>query len=148
MLEHRGYRIVRYYHEMIRPIPGVVPQPPELPVQPYSAEFEEAVRLAHNDAFSTHWGSIAMDRERWGDLIGSRTFRPDCSFLSLDSDGAVQAYVLVNQWVPGEAWVGLVGTRQRARPSRAMPRPAWASTRRTPPGPAPCTPRWDSSWTR
>jgi ribosomal protein S18 acetylase RimI-like enzyme len=115
MLERRGYRIVRYYHEMARPIPGVVPQPPQLPVRPYSAELAESVRLAHNDAFSTHWGSIPIDPARWGALVSSRTFRPDCSFLSLDSDGEVQAYVLVSQWVPGEAWVELVGTRQRAR---------------------------------
>jgi ribosomal protein S18 acetylase RimI-like enzyme len=115
MLEHRGYRIVRYYHEMTRPIPGVVPAPPELAVQPYSAELEEAVRLAHNDAFTTHWGSIPMDADGWADMVGSRTFRPDCSFVSLDSDGEVQAYVLVAQWVPGEGWVNLVGTRQRAR---------------------------------
>jgi ribosomal protein S18 acetylase RimI-like enzyme len=115
MLERRGYRILRYYHEMSRPIPGVVPPPPELPVQPYSAEWEEAVRLAHNDAFSTHWGSIPMDPDRWSNLVGSRTFRPECSFFSVDSEGSVRAYVLVNQWVPGEAWVGLVGTRQQAR---------------------------------
>jgi mycothiol synthase len=115
MLEHRGYRILRYYHEMTRPIPGVVPPQPELPVQAYSAGLAEAIRLAHNDAFSTHWGSIPWDPDRWNNLTGSRTFRPDCSFVSLDSDGEVQAYVLVNQWVPGEAWVSLVGTRQRAR---------------------------------
>jgi ribosomal protein S18 acetylase RimI-like enzyme len=115
MLERRGYQIVRYYHEMSRPIPGTLPPPPELPVRRYSAELAEAVRLAHNDAFSTHWGSSPRDADAWASLTGSRTFRPDCSFVSLDAAGEVQAYVLVNQWVPGEAWVGLVGTRQRAR---------------------------------
>jgi ribosomal protein S18 acetylase RimI-like enzyme len=125
MLERRGYRIVRYYHELSRPIPGVLPPPPQLPVRRYSAELAESVRLAHNDAFSTHWGSSPRDADSWASLVGSRTFRPDCSFVSLssdgvnsdgvDSDGDVQAYVLVSQWVPGEAWVGLVGTRQRAR---------------------------------
>ena len=116
MLEHRGYRVLRYYHEMTRPIPGVVPQPPtEVPVQPYSAELAEAVRLAHNDAFSTHWGSMPMLPDGWASLTESRTFRPELSFVSLDPDGEVRAYVLVNQWVAGEAWVGLVGTRQRAR---------------------------------
>ncbi|MEO6502892.1 MAG: GNAT family N-acetyltransferase [Jatrophihabitantaceae bacterium] len=133
MLERRGYSVVRYYHELSRPIPGVLPPPPELPVRRYSAELAEAVRLAHNDAFSTHWGSIERDADSWASLVGSRTFRPDCSFVSLASDddsdgddsdgsdgggasdGGVQAYVLVSQWVAGEAWVGLVGTRQRAR---------------------------------
>jgi mycothiol synthase len=115
MLERRGYRVVRYYHEMARPIPGAIPPPPDLPVRPYSAELVEAIRLAHNDAFSTHWGSTPMAADRWHDLLASRTFRPDCSFVSLDGDGGVRAYVLVAQWVPGEAWVNLVGTRQRDR---------------------------------
>ena len=120
MLERRGYQIVRYYQELSRPIPGVLPPPPELPVRRYSAELAEAVRLAHNDAFSTHWGAIERDADSWASLVGSRTFRPDCSFVSLasdgdDADGEVQAYVLVSQWVDGEAWVALVGTRQRSR---------------------------------
>ncbi len=81
----------------------------------YSAELSEQVRLAHNDAFSTHWGSVPMTAEHWQSLVDSRTFRPDCSFVCLDSDGAVLAYVLICQWVAGEAWVHLVGTRQQAR---------------------------------
>ncbi len=113
MLEHRGYRILRYYHEMTRPIPGAPPS--RLPLRRYSAELAEAVRLAHNDAFSTHSGAIPMAAEAWAVLTGSQTFRPDCSFLSLGQDGVVQAYTLVCQWVPGEAWVHLVGTRQQAR---------------------------------
>jgi GNAT superfamily N-acetyltransferase len=115
MLERRGYQIVRYYHEMARPIPGVLPEPPQLPVRRYSAELAEEVRLAHNDAFSTHWGSIPMPADQWQSMVSSRTFRPDCSYLSVDSDGRVLAYVLVCQWVAGEAWVHLVGTRQQAR---------------------------------
>ena len=115
MLERRGYQIVRYYHELARPIPGVLPEPPALPVQPFSAELAEQVRLAHNDAFSTHWGSIPVTAEHWQDLLDSRTFRPDCSFVSVDSEGVVQSYVLVCQWVAGEAWVHLVGTRHQAR---------------------------------
>ncbi|HEY0167937.1 MAG TPA: GNAT family N-acetyltransferase [Jatrophihabitans sp.] len=118
MLERRGYRILRYYHEMTRPISGApLPPtpPPRLPLRRYSADLAEAVRLAHNDAFSTHWGSIPIDAEAWAALTGSQTFRPDCSFVSLGPDGVVQAYILVCQWVPGEAWVHLVGTRQQAR---------------------------------
>ncbi len=148
MLERRGYQVVRYYQELSRPIPGVLPPQPELPVRPYSAELAEAVRLAHNDAFSTHWGASPRDAESWASLVGSRTFRPDCSFVILASDlaasdggasdaaasdaaasdggasdaaagdveaGDVEAYVLVGQWVEGEAWINLVGTRQRSR---------------------------------
>lgn len=115
MLERRGYRILRYHQELSRPIPGVQPPPPQLPVRPYSAELAEAVRLAHNDAFSTHWGFFERDADSWAGMVGSATLRPDCSFVSLDADGEVQAYVLVNQWAPRQAWVSLVGTRQRVR---------------------------------
>lgn len=115
MLEHRGYRAVRYYHEMSRPLPGVLPPSPDLPVQRYSAELTEAVRLAHNDAFSTHWGSIPTDSDRWHARFSSGTFRPEGSFVVVGSEGIVQAYVLVCQWVPGQAWIDLVGTRQQAR---------------------------------
>ncbi|MEA2207325.1 MAG: mycothiol synthase [Blastocatellia bacterium] len=115
MLERRGYSVVRYYHEMARPIPGVLPEPPRLPVRRYSAELAEELRLAHNDAFSTHWGSVPATVEHWQSMLSSRTFRPDCSYLSLDSDGRVLSYVVVCQWVAGEAWVHLVGTRQEAR---------------------------------
>lgn len=138
LLERRGYQVVRYYQELSRPIPGELPPQPELPVRRYSAELAEAVRLAHNDAFSTHWGASPRDAESWASLVGSRTFRPDCSFVILASDLAasdpagsdmaasdgaasagadadVEAYVLVGQWVEGEAWVNLVGTRQRSR---------------------------------
>jgi ribosomal protein S18 acetylase RimI-like enzyme len=103
---------------MARPIPGVLLPPPRLPVRRYSPELAEAVRLAHNDAFSTHWAFIPMGAEQWQSMVESRTFRPDCSFVSMDSDdpeGVVQSYVLVAQWVGGEAWVQLVGTRQHAR---------------------------------
>ena len=79
MLERRGYQVVRYYHELARPIPGVLPDPPQLPVRRYSAELAEELRLAHNDAFSTHWGSIPVTVEHWQSMLDSQTFRPDCS---------------------------------------------------------------------
>jgi mycothiol synthase len=121
MLERRGYHVLRYHHELVRPIPGVLPEEPSLPVQRYTPELEEAVRLAHNDAFSAHWGSTPIDPQRWHDNTHARAFRPECSFLSCapadgqDADPTVLAYVFVAQWVPGEAWVSLVGTRPAAR---------------------------------
>jgi ribosomal protein S18 acetylase RimI-like enzyme len=115
MLEHRGYRIVRYFHEMQRPLPGPPIALTAQPVQPYRAELAEQVRLAHNDAFSTHWDSTARSAEAWQAQLASRTLRADASFVSTDADGSVAAYVLARQWVDGELWVDLVGSRQSAR---------------------------------
>ena len=114
MLERRGYQIVRYYHDMERQLSDPLP-PSALPVSRYRPELAEPTRLAHNDAFSTHWGSAPRSVEAWQELVGSRNFQPQLSFVALAEDGSVSAYVLVRQWVEGEAWVTLVGTRQQAR---------------------------------
>jgi ribosomal protein S18 acetylase RimI-like enzyme len=115
MLEHRGYEVVRYYHSMKRALPAAELTPPTTPVTPYRDDFLEATRIAHNDAFSTHWGSAPQDEAEWRDSMTSRTFRPAASFLALAEDGSVDAYVLSNQWVNDELYVGVVGTRQAAR---------------------------------
>lgn len=115
MLARRGYQIVRHSHDMARDLPDQLPALSDRPVQRFSAELGEATRLAHNDAFSTHWGSSPRSAEQWQDMLDSRTFRPEASHVCLDADGQVLAYVIVRQWVPGEAWIDLVGTRQRAR---------------------------------
>ena len=115
LLAHRGYRVARYFTDMRRPLPGDDLGPVDVRVQPYRPELAERVRLAHNDAFATHWGSTAQTVEAWRDRLASRTFRPDVATVVLDGGGDVLAYVLTYQWVEGELYVGQVGTRQRAR---------------------------------
>lgn len=115
MLEHRGYRVLRYFHEMERRLGGELPPAPSVPVLPYVPELSASVRLAHNEAFSTHWGSTSWSDAEWQDFIGSRTFRPRLCFLSLGPDGEVDAFAMGRQWVHGEVWVDIVGTREHAR---------------------------------
>jgi len=115
LLEHRGYAVVRHYHSMKRALPASELLPTDTPVTPYRDEFAEATRLAHNDAFSTHWGSAPKDEAEWQDAMGSRSFRPKTSFVALADDGSVDAYVLNYQWVDAELYVGQVGTRIAAR---------------------------------
>lgn len=91
LLEHRGYAIERYYRELERPIPGAPVAEPAADVAPYSAELSEQVRLAHNDAFSTHWGSTPRGALRWQSYIGSRSSRPGAGLVSLAPDGRVLA---------------------------------------------------------
>ncbi|HEU5271403.1 MAG TPA: GNAT family N-acetyltransferase [Jatrophihabitans sp.] len=115
LLERRGYRQVRHFHHLERPLPGELPEPPALPVRRFSPELTEQVRLAHNEAFAEHWGSSPRTPENWRELVESRSSRPELSFLSLAEDGTVDAYLLSWQWQPGELHIGLVGTRPRAR---------------------------------
>jgi ribosomal protein S18 acetylase RimI-like enzyme len=114
LLEHRGYRIARYFTDMERPLPGDPLPAADQHVRPYRSELSEKVRLAHNDAFATHWGSTARSAQAWREQLASRTFRPDSSTVWMQ-DGDVLGYVLTYQWVEGELYIGQVGTRQRAR---------------------------------
>ncbi len=117
LLTHRGYRIVRYFHEMSRPVPGEPLPTTEVTATLISPtdEHEERVRLAHNVAFRDHWGSGEMTAEVWHDHWTARGSRLALSSLALDDDGAVLAYVLVGQWVDREAYVSIVGTVPEGR---------------------------------
>jgi len=115
LLEHRGYKIVRYFVEMKRKLPGPVLDQPAVELRSYASELSEAVRIAHNDAFATHWGSTGRAPAEWADQLRSRTFRPRASFVHLDEDRSVDAYVLGYQWLDGELYIGQIGTVQAAR---------------------------------
>lgn len=111
-----GYQPVRYFTDMTRPLPGdPLTVEPDSRIRPYGPDIAEATRLAHNDAFATHWGSTPMTPERWADLVDARSFRPDDSRVVLSDDGAVLAYTLCGQWVDRELYINLVGTVQAAR---------------------------------
>lgn len=114
LLERRGYHIARYFTDMERALPGEPLPPSDGHVQAYRPELSEQVRLAHNDAFSTHWGSTARTEQAWREQMESRSFRPDSSTVWVEA-GDVLGYVLTYQWVDRELYIGQVGTRQRAR---------------------------------
>jgi ribosomal protein S18 acetylase RimI-like enzyme len=115
LLERRGYQVARYFTDMERPLPGEPLGPADARVQAYRAQWQEAVRQAHNEAFADHWGSAAQTAQAWDHWMTSRSFRPGTSTACLGPDGQVLAYVLTYQWVDRELYVGQVGTRRSAR---------------------------------
>ena len=118
MLEHRGYRVVRWYNELERPLDGrvTVPGPDGVVLRAPREDDEEAVRLAHNDAFRDHWGSGPSSPEGWHDTWTGSSARGDVSTLAVDEGtGEVLAYVLCSEYVDRELYVELVGTRREAR---------------------------------
>lgn len=116
LMTDRGYAVGRWFTDMTRPLPGpplasaVDPQ-----IVPFTQQLSEPVRLAHNDAFATHWGSTALTPARWADIVAARSFRAADSRVLLGAEDEVLAYVLCGQWVDRELYVSLVGTRQAAR---------------------------------
>jgi mycothiol synthase len=96
LLRRAGLAEVRWFAHMSRPLTDL----PELrPVEgvelvPFSWDRDEEVRLAHNAAFTDHYGSSERDTASWQLMFtGRQAFRPDLSVLAVE-DGAVVAYTL------------------------------------------------------
>ncbi|WP_165962663.1 GNAT family N-acetyltransferase [Occultella glacieicola] len=115
LLTGRGYEIVRYFTAMQRPLPGdPLPEVTDPRVVPVTEELAEPLRLAHNEAFASHWGSAPQEPEQWAKGMEARSLRPATSRAAV-ADGEVLAYVITGQWVDRELYISIVGTRPSAR---------------------------------
>jgi mycothiol synthase len=126
MLTGAGFTAERYFREMslrLRDHAGQDSAVPDgLRLVRYELAYDEATRLAHNEAFRDHWGTSPRDRDFWRTHIaGSHAFRPRISWLLLDGD-EVASYALGYEYdaetaVTGvrDAYIGQVGTRRPYR---------------------------------
>ncbi|MBP2414921.1 ribosomal protein S18 acetylase RimI-like enzyme [Arthrobacter stackebrandtii] len=95
LLAGAGYSVVRYFSEMLRPLAGApaVPLPAGIHVVSYTPDMNEAVRLAHNEAFADHWGSEPRSPEQWAVQMAHEHLRRDLSTVALDAaSGEVAGY--------------------------------------------------------
>ena len=121
-----GYRIVRYYNEMHRPLADGFPEAvlgEGLELVGFGPELHEPVRLAHNDAFRDHWGSEPRDEEAWGFVVNDPLARPDLSAVVMEqSTGKVAGYQLASHDAVSaesrgykEGYTDLLGVRREFR---------------------------------
>lgn len=108
LLAGLGYEPARYWFDMSHDLSGTFSEDPR--TRPVRPEDSEALRQAHNDAFSTHWGSGPVPAEMWAQLQSSATLRPDLSRIVVEGE-QILAYTVVSAAVPGEAYLNLVGVR-------------------------------------
>lgn len=135
LLERHGFAPVRYFVDMRRRLRGPRAEPvpdvqldAQLRVVPFTVELDEAVRLAHNEAFADHWGSEPRTPEDWALwTTGHRDFRADWSFVAMDGD-AVAGYTLSaaypQDWEAqgySAGWTSLLGVRSRWRGRHLAP---------------------------
>jgi len=127
LVTRAGFEPTRYYSTMQRdlatPLPDAALPAAEaaagLRLVPWSAELDQAIRLAHNDAFTDHWGFQPWDESTWRQWeSGQRDFHGDWSFVVLDGD-EVAAYALaagyVGDWEAQgftEGWTSKLGVRR------------------------------------
>jgi mycothiol synthase len=135
MLRNLGFEDERYYFEMRRPLDQPVPDAPlpdGLELRSYDASYDEALREAHFEAFSDHWGWTPPTTEAWRSRsIGARSFRGKQSYYVVDG-GTIAAYVNCFEWEADteatgvrDLYIGQVGSR-RAYRGRGLARAALA----------------------
>ena len=128
LVERAGFELSRYFFVMRRdlaqPIPEpVVPQPLRLvtfaEAVAENPAIDDALRLAHNEAFVDHWGFQPWSANTWQQWeTGQRDFRGDWSWLALDGD-QIAGYALSagfrTEWANvgwTQGWTSKLGVRE------------------------------------
>jgi mycothiol synthase len=118
-----GFEPVRRFLEIALPAsttPELTPAPDGIVLQPWDERIDDAVRLAHTEAFADHWGSEPRTPDEWRQwYTGHRSFRRDLSFVAVEeAHGEVAGYILLAAYPQDweevghrEVWVSSIGTR-------------------------------------
>lgn len=109
--ERAGLTAERWFTTMERDMAVSAPEvaaPDGIRVVAYTHDRDEDARLARNDAFRDHWGSLPSQPESWAKFVGGPFFRSDLSRLALDSDGRIVGFSLAS--VNEEDWEALGAT--------------------------------------
>jgi mycothiol synthase len=105
--ERLGLRTERWFTSMQRDLSEPIDGPTAsegVEVVAYTADRAEDLRLARNDAFRDHWGSLPSPPERWSQFVDGPFLRPELSTLAL-IDGRIVAFCIAS--VNEEDWEAL-----------------------------------------
>ena len=90
LLEEEGYRPVRYFHRMTRPLDGPLPDfpmPAGLEMRPVGPEQYRAIWDADSEAFRDHWGYTPPSEDQYQQwLTTPAVFQPDLWQIAWDVD--------------------------------------------------------------
>lgn len=109
--EAAGFTPERWFTTMERDMAApVAPASPkdDITIIEYTRDRDEDARLARNDAFRDHWGSLPTPPESWAKFVGGPFFRPDLSRLAVDAEGAIAGFCLAS--VNEDDWEALGAT--------------------------------------
>ena len=105
LLESEGYRIVRYYNRMVRPLDEPIPDfplPVGLELRPVTPDQYRAIWDASNDAFRDHWGFSPRPDEYFDWWQSEPIFNPSLWQVAWDVAtgeiaGQVQTFIDANE---------------------------------------------------
>jgi mycothiol synthase len=114
MHENEGYKPIRFSWRM----EITLDEPPPAPLWPEGVELRPfelekhnyAVHLAHEEAFSDHWGHTPHAYDDWQHRMNNEEMDPSLWFIAWDGD-QVAGYALC-RYRNGNGWVGTLGVRR------------------------------------
>ena len=132
----RGFVEDRWFTTMVRDLSLEIPEieaaagdaaSVDILLVPYAASWKEATRVARNDAFRDHWGSLETPEERWSHFVDGPHLRSDLSWLAVEGERVVAlALGSVNEddWEGqgySSVYVDLIGVTRDRRGRRLAP---------------------------
>jgi mycothiol synthase len=126
MLEGLGFRAVRYFFKMARPLDQPIPEP-QFPagytLRPLAgpAEYEQWTEM-FNWSFIDHWNHHPITLEQHAHWVSSPTYRPAGDLIALAADGTFAAFCRCQiddedntNRERNEGWIDSLGTRRGHR---------------------------------
>lgn len=87
LLTESGFEVVGWHQDLVRPVNEPLPLAPaerDIAVTPYDPAYDEAARVAHNDAYADNPSALLPDAQAWPQhAVGLANFLPHASFLAL-----------------------------------------------------------------
>ncbi|HEY9292058.1 MAG TPA: GNAT family N-acetyltransferase [Microlunatus sp.] len=129
LVTDRGFTPVRWFADMslkFDDLASGLPPVPELAgirLEPFRRQASEAVRHAHNEAFSDHWGSQPVPQVRWRERLAASSTRSEWSWVAVDAESGEVAGYAMNAAYPQdwdfqgfrEGWTDRLGVRRKWR---------------------------------
>jgi len=132
LFSRHGFTPNRYYHGMKRELAAGLPPITDakgIDIVPYSPALDEQARYVKNESFKDHWATTQRTPEQWRhEISGSVSFRPDLSYLALDTesgdaaDGSAVGVILTKYYEADteasgrrDAYIAIIGTLRAAR---------------------------------
>lgn len=108
LLERLGFREVRVFEELLRPLTELPPIPDIAGVRlvPWPADRDAEILTAKNIAFSDHWGATPATLDRWTSMVRGFGAWPERSFIAVDDDDRVVAYSLNHRYPADDELLG------------------------------------------
>lgn len=107
LFEREGFRRIRRYMEMDRPLddgPPPAAEPAGMRFEPWSEVTDAEFMAVRNAAFEDHWGSARHTPESWRMRSRGANFQPELTFLARDvATGKAAGVAVTHRWRTSEA---------------------------------------------